>query len=153
MVVVTHIDSDHISGIVKMFEEDELPVRVGEIWYNGYRHIQSTAIISEEKETVIHRSICKEIHTDDTKPVSAKQGCTLSRLITINEIPWNKPVNGGKLWHHFLFLLAKLLYIYSRQIKIILTIWRLCGSKGLLKMVYLRNPIAMSIGMMPMNIA
>lgn len=39
VVVVTHIDSDHISGIVKMFEEDELPVRVGEIWYNGYRHI------------------------------------------------------------------------------------------------------------------
>lgn len=107
VVIVTHIDSDHISGIVKMFEEDELPVRVGEIWYNGYRHIQSAAIISEEKETVIHRSICKESHTDKTKPVSAKQGCTLSRLITISEIPWNKPVDGGRIMAPLSFSLGK----------------------------------------------
>lgn len=94
-IVVTHIDSDHISGIIKMLEEDDLPVRVGGIWYNGYRHVQSGAIVSEEKETVIHRSICKENQTDEAKPISAKQGCTLSRLIAVNELPWNKPVEGG----------------------------------------------------------
>ena len=27
-IVVTHIDSDHISGIIKMLEEDDLPVRL-----------------------------------------------------------------------------------------------------------------------------
>lgn len=95
VVVVTHIDSDHISGIIKMLEEDELPVRVSEIWYNGYRHVQSVANVSEEKETVIHKSICKENQTDDAKLISAKQGCTLSRLITVNELPWNTPAEGG----------------------------------------------------------
>lgn len=95
VIVVTHIDSDHISGIIKMLEEEELPVRVGEIWYNGYRHVQSVAMVSEEKETVVHKNICKELQKVETKPISARQGCTLSRLITINELPWNSSVAGG----------------------------------------------------------
>lgn len=104
-IVVTHIDSDHISGIIKLLEED-LPVRVGGIWYNGYRHVQSGAIVSEEEETVIHRSICKENQTDDTKLISAKQGCTLSRLITVDELPWNTPVEGGIMRAPFSFPLG-----------------------------------------------
>ena len=56
VIVVTHIDSDHISGIIKLFEEDKLPISIGEIWYNGYRHVQSVAIVSEQDEIFAHKN-------------------------------------------------------------------------------------------------
>ena len=37
VLVVTHIDRDHISGIIRMLEEDKLPISIKEIWYNGYK--------------------------------------------------------------------------------------------------------------------
>ena len=56
VVVVTHIDEDHISGIIKLLEEDVFPISIKEIWYNGYKHVQSVAIVSEEDEIYgIHR--------------------------------------------------------------------------------------------------
>lgn len=92
VVVVTHIDGDHISGIIRLMEE--MTIGIGEIWYNGYRHIQSVAVTTEEKETFAHRSICKESQAEVARPVSAKQGCTLSALIANNGVPWNLPVKG-----------------------------------------------------------
>ena len=92
VVVVTHIDGDQISGIIKLMEE--MPIEIGEIWYNGYRHIQSVAVTTEEKETFAHRNICKESQAEEPRPISAKQGCTLSALIAKNGVPWNKPAKG-----------------------------------------------------------
>ena len=95
VVVVTHIDSDHISGIIRLLEE--MPIGIGEIWYNGYRHIQSVAVTTEEKETFVHRNICKECQSEKPKPISAKQGCTLSALIAKNGIPWNTLAKGNTI--------------------------------------------------------
>lgn len=95
VVVVTHIDGDHISGIIRLMEE--LPVGIGEIWYNGYRHIQSVAVTTEEKETFVHRNICKECQPEKANPISAKQGCTLSTLIARNGISWNTPAKGNTI--------------------------------------------------------
>lgn len=93
VLVVTHIDSDHISGIIKLLEE--MPIKVGEILYNGYRHVQTVAITKKEKELFIHRNICKETFSGEAKQVSARQGCTLSALIERNGIPWNSPAKGN----------------------------------------------------------
>ena len=96
-MVVSHIDSDHISGVIKILEEDELPIPIRGIWYNGYRHVQATTVVSDEKETFVHKNICKQYLQDEDKPVSAKQGCTLSSLIMRHGITWNAPVNGGAI--------------------------------------------------------
>ena len=94
LVVVTHIDGDHISGVIKLLEEETLPIEVRGIWYNGYRHVQSVAQVAEIEETIIHRNICKECIQVTNKPVSAKQGCTLSALIARKGLSWNEPVGG-----------------------------------------------------------
>ena len=94
VLVVTHIDGDHISGIIKMME-GTLSVPVKEIWYNGYRHIQSTAPVSGEKEDFKHKDICKEAEVPLISPMSARQGCTLSTMITRQGIPWNGPSGGA----------------------------------------------------------
>ena len=95
VVVVTHIDGDHISGIIRLMED--MPIAVGEIWYNGYRHIQSVAATTEEKETFAHRNICKVSQSEDPRPISAKQGCTLSALIANNGVSWNTPAKGNTI--------------------------------------------------------
>lgn len=92
VVVVTHIDGDHISGIIRMMED--MPIGIREIWYNGYRHIQSVAVTVAEKETFVHRNISKECQAEKAKTISAKQGCTLSALIAKNGISWNTPSKG-----------------------------------------------------------
>lgn len=89
LLVVTHIDSDHISGIIKLLEETPNLIPIDNIWYNGYRNVQKCNIEKEMEETVSHHNICKESLKDETKPVSAKQGCTLSSLIQRSGIPWN----------------------------------------------------------------
>lgn len=104
VVVVTHIDGDHISGIIRLLED--MPIGIGEIWYNGYRHIQSVAVTTEDKETFLHRSICKESQSEECKPISAKQGCTLSALIARNGIPWNIPWKGNTIMAPMSFTLG-----------------------------------------------
>ncbi len=39
LLVITHIDADHIAGVLKLLEEDSLGVTFGDIWYNGYKHL------------------------------------------------------------------------------------------------------------------
>lgn len=104
VVVVTHIDGDHISGIIRLLEDK--PIGIGEIWYNGYKHIQSVAVTTEDKETFVHRSICKESLSEQCKPISAKQGCTLSALIARNGIPWNTPWRGNTIMAPMSFTLG-----------------------------------------------
>lgn len=95
LIVVTHIDGDHISGVIKLLEEEELPIEIKHIWYNGYRHVQSIVKVSEVPETFVHKSICKENSKETCKPISARQGCTLSTLIFQKGLVWNEPTGGG----------------------------------------------------------
>ena len=94
MIIVTHIDSDHISGIIKLMEEEELSVPINGILYNGFRHVQSDVQFSGDKECFAHKNICKVGSVLKDKQVSAKQGCTLSALIKRRGIPWNTHVDG-----------------------------------------------------------
>ena len=93
VMVVTHIDNDHISGIITYFEL-KVPIPVGEIWYNGYRHLQSSLKVSEEREPFKHKSIVKEKNPPKIMQKSGKQGCTLSTRIVNSKIPWNEPAGG-----------------------------------------------------------
>lgn len=39
LVVVTHIDADHIGGMLKLIEMDFYGVPVRDFWFNGFRHL------------------------------------------------------------------------------------------------------------------
>lgn len=97
LLVVTHIDSDHISGIIKLLEETDHPIPIKQVWYNGYRHIQSPVTESTTEELFVHHSIVKDTEEMSDKPVSVKQGCTLSSLINKRRIGWNTLMNGDAI--------------------------------------------------------
>lgn len=39
LLVVTHVDQDHILGVLAMLEDEELPVTFGDVWFNGFDHL------------------------------------------------------------------------------------------------------------------
>ena len=57
LLIVTHIDTDHISGIIKLLDEKTDFIPINNIWYNGYRHIQNIVVVSDKKETVVHKEL------------------------------------------------------------------------------------------------
>jgi metal-dependent hydrolase (beta-lactamase superfamily II) len=72
LLVVTHIDRDHIEGILSILEEDELAIRVSDIWFNGWGHLPE----------------------DEIEGLGAEQGERLSAAILKHLIPWNAAFDG-----------------------------------------------------------
>lgn len=44
LLIVTHVDTDHIGGVLKLFDDPPDGLRFGEVWYNGWRQIQPEAL-------------------------------------------------------------------------------------------------------------
>lgn len=42
LVVLTHVDADHIEGLVRMFADKPLPFKVKHVWFNGWRQLKKT---------------------------------------------------------------------------------------------------------------
>src|SRR5947207_727960 len=40
LLVVTHIDADHIGGALKLFDNLPADISFDEVWFNGYRHLK-----------------------------------------------------------------------------------------------------------------
>ena len=42
LLVVTHVDTDHVEGIIRLMAmpEQDWPIYVKEVWFNGWRHIE-----------------------------------------------------------------------------------------------------------------
>ncbi|UCE28366.1 MAG: MBL fold metallo-hydrolase, partial [Candidatus Coatesbacteria bacterium] len=39
LLIVTHIDIDHINGILKLLGDQKVKVSFNDIWFNGWRHL------------------------------------------------------------------------------------------------------------------
>ncbi len=91
LVVITHIDRDHISGVNKLLEEnnDNRFIEIDNIWHNSYRHLQIKPEDSKKFEAPSLKkvselnimAIIKEDIPDTPKNVSAKKGSTLAKLV------------------------------------------------------------------------
>jgi beta-lactamase superfamily II metal-dependent hydrolase len=74
LVVVTHIDSDHIEGVARLFQDRAaLRLGIGDVWFNGFRHLP-------------------EVPDDG---LGAEQGEYVSALVDRGRLPWNAGVSGG----------------------------------------------------------
>jgi glyoxylase-like metal-dependent hydrolase (beta-lactamase superfamily II) len=39
LVMLSHVDADHVEGLVRLFAEKPLPVAVKRVWFNGWRQM------------------------------------------------------------------------------------------------------------------
>ena len=77
LLIVTHIDRDHIQGVLEMLEDEELPVSFKDVWFNGYHHLMD----------------------GDFEEFSAKEGerltASLIKLVEEGKCTWNGSFGDG----------------------------------------------------------
>jgi hypothetical protein len=69
LIVLTHIDGDHITGLLDLFEDRTVALRPRDVWFNGWKHLPSDLM-------------------------GAKQAERLSTAIQKRRLPWNKDFGG-----------------------------------------------------------
>lgn len=106
LMVVTHIDQDHIAGAITFLEENgncESPkvIKVKEIWHNSYRHLsisqKEKELNSDDKEMIIRKTDYVDREADIRETVSARQGSRLAGNIYLNEYKWNNAFDGNAI--------------------------------------------------------
>ena len=71
LLVVTHVDADHIAGVLKFLETPKLGLSVRDVWFNAYKHL---------------------LEGDET--FGPAQGEALSADIIAGKVPWNAAFKG-----------------------------------------------------------
>jgi hypothetical protein len=77
LLIVTHIDADHIEGIICLLQDDELNCEFGDIWFNDWNHLEPLRI----GEPIVS--------------LGAAQGEFLGALLADRDLPWNKAFGGN----------------------------------------------------------
>lgn len=72
LLVVTHIDADHIAGVLKMLADPTRPLKFKEVWFNAYHHLVE----------------------GDWETFGPGQGETLSDLLEERKDVWNSRFGG-----------------------------------------------------------
>ena len=69
LIVLSHIDGDHLAGLLRVFEDRSLPLRTRDVWFNGWKHLP-------------------------TDRLGAKQAERLTAAILDRDLPWNAAFGG-----------------------------------------------------------
>lgn len=77
LLVVSHIDGDHIGGIVELMRQG-LPVTVGEVWFNGLEHLSGGTLPPA-----------------GFRDLAPADGVALSGEIVRHGLSWNASFGGG----------------------------------------------------------
>lgn len=72
LLVVSHIDADHIGGVLELLDDDAHGATFGDVWFNGYRHLPVP---------------------DGARGVA--QAEALSDRLRARDLPWNRAFHGG----------------------------------------------------------
>jgi hypothetical protein len=72
LLVVTHVDSDHIAGVLELVRDEALGATYGDVWFNAWRHLPETL-----------------------EPLGPVEGELLTQAILERELTWNGAFDGG----------------------------------------------------------
>lgn len=107
LLVITHVDDDHIIGAIEFIKENKSSsnpyiIRVGEVWHNSYRHLQfnkekGVNLPTTEKkllEEIIVSNLSNEnVNNNESENISAEKGSTLAAYLYCygyDSDKWNK---------------------------------------------------------------
>jgi beta-lactamase superfamily II metal-dependent hydrolase len=68
LLIVTHVDRDHIEGVLEMLTDPEAPIRFKDVWFNGYDHLRNPQV----------------------ETLGAVQGERLTTALLGQQLPWNE---------------------------------------------------------------
>ncbi|MCU7924475.1 MAG: hypothetical protein KZQ88_17430 [Candidatus Thiodiazotropha sp. (ex Dulcina madagascariensis)] len=83
LLVVTHVDRDHIDGVLSLMQDGTLDLKVKYVWFNTWDHLIGNTIEVVQQEE------------DELESFGAKMGEELSPLIVQKGWPWNHQFAGA----------------------------------------------------------
>jgi beta-lactamase superfamily II metal-dependent hydrolase len=91
VMVLTHVDADHIEGLLELLVNQSVP-EIGDIWFNGGNHLAAAMGYSSarRRERTERSSI-----DQPTAILSVRQGIDFSRLVEARGWRWNDAFHGG----------------------------------------------------------
>lgn len=97
LMVITHVDQDHIQGAISFVEENGIEqniIEVSEVWHNSYRHLQfdkeKKQITNDERLSLEQIKLQNQyIKNDGESDATVEQGTTLAALLYANKYNWN----------------------------------------------------------------
>lgn len=98
LVVCTHIDADHIGGLLEFFSLNGTPdkrvIEVGAVWHNSLRSLPPLAALPDGLHDqmvleAIRRRGIQGVATSSPNPISARQGSSLAKLLRQYGYTWN----------------------------------------------------------------
>ena len=89
LLIITHIDGDHIQGVTTMLKT-HYGLTIGEIWYNCYRQPEGVVHIefNDQQKAIlkqIQKALPVEFDAINYREISALQGNTLAKIILDND--------------------------------------------------------------------
>jgi len=104
LLVITHIDADHINGALKFIQENgesHKIIQVNEVWHNSYKHLQFTKekrlTISDEEisylKSIINSNIPKNEETGYSDISSYSNGSSFAGYLYDYKYNWNIKFN------------------------------------------------------------
>jgi beta-lactamase superfamily II metal-dependent hydrolase len=75
LFILSHVDDDHIGGLMKLINVNVPNLYFDDIWFNGWKHLSS-------------------LGAEELGPV---QGEMLTSWLVQNDLPWNKHFKGGRI--------------------------------------------------------
>lgn len=106
LLVATHIDVDHIEGILAFLTENgdaasPSIIAVSEVWHNSYRHLglEGRAATEAEVAKVEAQVVNPSLNQQETKDIGAKHGSALAALLRLHGYRWNESVGGARITH------------------------------------------------------
>lgn len=81
-VIVSHIDADHIDGVIRLIQDEQIPVEIGDVWFNGRHHL----------DQAVDRAV-----RDGVTQLGGVEGEILGVLLADLKLPWNAAFGGGPI--------------------------------------------------------
>lgn len=98
LLVVSHIDSDHIRGALTFIQENKKSsdvISISEVWHNSYRHLQyiEKGSLPKDEVQVLHDIVNQNKSRDSENgisEVSAEEGSSFASYLYEYAYSWNK---------------------------------------------------------------
>jgi beta-lactamase superfamily II metal-dependent hydrolase len=117
LLILTHVDDDHIGGVLKWFEKDEDAHKlIGKVWFNSGRLISEYFDEEEEKENLI------TMYPDESTLTSIGQGVKFEDYVEKNGI-WDRKIMIASEYFEHLNVKFKILSPSLDKLKLLLGKW------------------------------
>ncbi|MCC6525968.1 MAG: hypothetical protein IT373_25200 [Polyangiaceae bacterium] len=100
LLVVTHVDTDHINGVLSAFVHAEPldGLAFGDVWFNGWTHLEGSTVAALDRRRLrdgaaLVSDARTHVFGDDHEPYGGKQGEEFS--VWLRRQPWNRAFGGA----------------------------------------------------------